>query len=337
MQPLRLHIFRIEEGLGNAGLLQFPDNTCGFLDWGTQRKKPLDDALQIVGTGRLRFVAASHAHADHTLGLELLLRECKTRNILVERFVYPASTLHRENSHLTKARTAADECGVKMSAIAVDPFLTPKGRPDPPCLAFPDDKSWEVRVLSPSATEIAIEELKALKAKVVPGNATSLVVLFRFLNANQSFGRALLPGDATPQTLDFARQTGKEFPDLQIDNDMFLVPHHGSYYNLPQWVQTHIRGIAVVSAPTDSPKHPSEQTLKLLGKWTCSARPPRLFCTSYAHACAKAFGKSATNKSLVQPGSCFGDITVEISPTMPAQVRRFSVNGDLRRPYGYCH
>jgi hypothetical protein len=336
MQALQVHVFRIEEGLGNACLLQFPDNTCGFLDWGTQHPKPLNDALQIAQHGKVRFVAASHAHADHTLGLELLLRECKKRNIGVERFVYPASTLHRENSHLTKARKAAMECGIEMSAIAIDTFLTPKGKPDPPWLAWADDKSWEVRILSPSVTEISIEELKALKSKVVPGNATSLVILFRFLNEAQGFGRVLLPGDATPPTLDFARQTGKQFPDLAIDNDLFLVPHHGSHYNLPSWLQAHVRGVAVVSAPTNSPKHPSEQTLKLLAKWTCATQPPGLFCTSYAHACAKAFGQNATNKKLVLPGSCFGDITVEISPTLPARVKNFTVDGNLRRPYGYC-
>lgn len=337
MQALQVHVFRIEEGLGNACLLQFPDNTSGFLDWGTQHPKPLNDALEIAKHGRVRFVAASHAHADHTLGLESLLNECKKRDIIVERFVYPASTLHRENSHLTKARKAARECGIEMSPIGIDPFLTPKGTPDPPWLAWADDKSWEVRILSPSITEIALEELKALKSKVVPGNATSLVILFRFLNEDsRSFGRVLLPGDATPQTLDFARQTGKRFPDLAIDNDLLLVPHHGSHYNLPLWVQAHVRGLAVVSAPTNSPNHPSEQTLKLLAKWTCTTKPPRLFCTSYAQACAKAFGTNATDKKLVRPGSCFGDITVEITPTMPAQVKYFTVDGNLRRPYGHC-
>jgi hypothetical protein len=337
MAALQLHIFRVEEGLGNACLLQFPDNTCGFLDWGTQRAKPLDDALQIAKQGKIRFIAASHAHADHTLGLELLIRESKKRNIPVERFVYPASTLHRENSHLTRARIAAKECDILTSPIAVDTFQTPKGKPDPPWLAWADDRSWEVRILSPSVTEIGIEEMKALHAKVVPGNATSLVVLFRFLNAPGNLGRVLLPGDATPQTLEFARQTGEAFPDLEIDNDMFLVPHHGSHHNLPPWVQDHVRGIAVVSAPTNSPNHPSEKTLQLLGRWTCGSKPPRLFCTSYAHACANAFGKNANEKKLVQPGSCFGDITFEISPTLPAQVKHFTVDGNLRRPYGYCN
>jgi glyoxylase-like metal-dependent hydrolase (beta-lactamase superfamily II) len=78
-QSLTVHVFRVEEGLGNACLLQFPDETCGILDWGTQRTEPLDTALNIAGKAGIRFVAASHAHADHTLGLPKLLRECKKR------------------------------------------------------------------------------------------------------------------------------------------------------------------------------------------------------------------------------------------------------------------
>lgn len=334
MQALHLHIFRVEEGLGNACLLRFPDNTSGFLDWGTQRAKPLADALDIAEQGRVRFVAATHAHADHTLGLELLLRECNKRKIVVERFVYPASSLHRENSYLTKARIAAMDCGFPMSALAVDAFPTPGGQPDPPFLAWADDLSWEVRVLSPSTTGIAIEELKALKAKVVPGNPTSFVVLFRFLSATR--GRVLLPGDATPHTLEFARQTGTQFPGLEVDNDVFLVPHHGSHHNLPDWVEKHVRALAIVSAPTDSLHHPSSKTLTALAQWTGASKPSGLFCTSYAKACAKTFGKNATNKSLILPGSCFGDITVEILPTVPPQVKHFTADGNLRRPYGYC-
>jgi len=334
MQVLHVHIFRVEEGLGNACLLQFPDNSCGFVDWGTQGAGPLETALKIAEQGRVRFVAASHAHADHTLGIELLLRECMKRKIAIERFVYPASSLHRENSHLTKARIAATDFGILTTDIKVDPFLTPKGRPDPPWLAF--DKGWEVRVVSPSATEISIEEMKALKQKVVPGNPSSLVILFRFLNGTKSFGRVLLPGDATPETLEIARDTGRYFPELEIDNDLFLIPHHGSHRNLPLWVEPHVQGIAAISSPTNKPKHPSAQTLKVLGAWVCNPKPPRLFCTSYAHACADAFGQNAKNKKLVEPGSCFGDITIEVSPTVAAYVKRATANGDQRRPYGYC-
>lgn len=92
---LFLHVFRVEEGLENACLLEFPDKTCAIVDWGMQRQEPLEQALRIAQQGRVRFVAASHAHADHTLGLATLLRECKNRKIQVDRFIYPASPLHR--------------------------------------------------------------------------------------------------------------------------------------------------------------------------------------------------------------------------------------------------
>jgi hypothetical protein len=43
---LYLHVFRIDEGLGNACVLEFPDHSCGVLDWGTEQKQPLKKALE---------------------------------------------------------------------------------------------------------------------------------------------------------------------------------------------------------------------------------------------------------------------------------------------------
>ena len=232
---LLVHVFRVEEGLGNACLLEFPDGSCGILDWGTQRQEPLEAVLRIAAGRGFRFVAASHAHADHTLGLATLLRECDKRDIEVERFVYPASTLNKEFAHLTKARRTAKECGIRMSSVAVDLFQTPPEEWEPPYLAWADDRSWEIRILSPSQTEIANAEMQALERSVVAGNDTSLVLLFRFLaqQVDNGFGTALLPGDATPATLGFARETATSLGELSLKNQMFLVPHHGSRHNLP--------------------------------------------------------------------------------------------------------
>lgn len=337
-QCLIVHVFRVEEGLGNACLLEFPDETCGILDWGTQRPEPLDSALQIAGRGEIRFIAASHAHADHTLGLATLLRECKKRGIPVQRFVYPASTLNKESADLTKARVAAMECGIRMSPVAVDTFQAPPGEWKPPYLAWADDRSWEVRVLSPSQTDTAIAEMRALGRSIVPGNETSLVVLFRFVDqqSRTGLGRALLPGDATPATLSFARETASSFSELAMDNHMFLVPHHGSRHNLPAWLQDHVHGIVVVSSPTDSPHHPSSDALKRLAEW--SGNSNRLFCTSYAQCCATAFGgrARAADRALVQPGSCFGNVVVRVPRSAPAELKESSEPGDRRRSFGYC-
>ena len=336
-ESLKVHVFRIQEGLGNACLLQFPDDTCGIVDWGTRRKEPMEAALKIAGSRGFRFVAASHAHADHSAGLAAFLRECAKRQIPVGRFLYPASTLNKENAYLTKARVAADECGIRMSSIGVDPLGAPPAEWKPPYLVWADDMSWEVRVLSPALTDIAVAELRALKKSGVPGNETSLVVLFRFVGQDTAagMGRALLPGDATPATLDFARQTAARFPGLTLDNQMFLVPHHGSRHNLPAWLSNHTKGIAVVSSRTDSLQHPSQLALQSLRQWTGNSA---IFCTSYAKCCSKAFGKQALGaaKALVKPGSCFGDLVISVSRNQPAQFVSSTDAGDRRRQFGYC-
>lgn len=239
--------------------------------------------------------------------------------------------------HLTEARRLAAKFKIDMSSIGVDDSQR-VGDWSPPALAWGVDKqSWEVRVLSPSLRNIAKAEIQALDREVVPGNETSLVVLFRFLGKENEngLGKALLPGDATPMTLAFARAMGRNFPELAIDNQAFLVPHHGSQHNLPGWVRTHIHGVVIVSATTDSPHHPSHKTLELLGKWTYSS--DRLFCTAYAQCCAKAFGDRAPHEDpRVQPGNCFGNVVIRVPRSTPAGLTRSSAPGHDRRPYGYC-
>ncbi len=333
-----LHVFRVSEGLGNACLIELPDGTFGIIDWGTQHQESLEAALGIIGNQKIRFVAASHAHADHTLGLPALLKECVARKIPVDRFVYPASTLHRENAHLTAARIAARDCKIDMSSIGVESFAGPSGWPEPPCLAWGEEAEWEVLVLSPSLTRIGLSEIQALEGGVVPGNETSLVVLFRFTGdpADSGLGQALLPGDATPATLGFARETTLRSGSLQLDNQAFVVPHHGSVHNLPPWFEDYLHGVVLVSARSDSPHHPSPDILKRLSQRTCAGATPRLFCTSYADACARKFGASAQQLSLIRPGSCFGDIQVRVPRSEAAIVVSASAAGELRRRYGYC-
>jgi beta-lactamase superfamily II metal-dependent hydrolase len=336
-QSLVVHVFRVDEGLGNACLLQFPDRTCAILDWGTQQTRPLEAALRLAAKTRLRFVAASHAHADHVLGLPNLLRECSRRRIVVDRFVYPASTLNQETAYLTAARRMALERKIPMSSVGVDTLLAPPDQRRPPYLAWADDGSWEVRVLSPSLTKTAIAEMRALKQAVVAGNETSLVVLFRFVEQpdKEGSGRALFPGDATPATLSFARATGANAPGLEIDNQMFVVPHHGSSRNLPAWTRQHMHGIVVVSATTNSPHHPSETVLTQIAKWTGGEQ---LVCTSYAQCCGRQFGQfaSAPDQQWVQPGECFGDIVIRVPRCGPAAFVKSSAPGHHRRAFGFC-
>jgi hypothetical protein len=319
-------------------VLEFPDHSCGVLDWGTQAAEPLEKALQIAGRGRVRFVAATHAHSDHTLGLPGLLEESERRGIKIERFVYPASTLHGEQFHLTKARDTAEQLKIPSFAIGEDSFLAPPGERQPPCLTWAEDRSWDLRVLGPPLTAIARSEIKAMRKGIVPGNETSLVVLFRFLRAplGDGVGRALLTGDATPAALAFARDTAKQHGYI-FENQAFLVPHHGSEHNFPAWLRDDIRGLAVISGSMTSPHHPSHKVLRQLATWTCGSSP-KLFCTAYGHCCSQAFGNRAGTHEghLVQPGDCFGDIVARVPVTSPAEMVSSSAAGNLRRPFGYC-
>lgn len=337
-----LHLFRVEEGLGNAVLLRLPDSTFGVVDWGTQRNRPLDRLLELVKGSRLCFVAATHAHADHTLGLTRLLAACHAQAIPIDRFVYPASTLHRPESYLTQARLQARALKIPMSAVDTDEFQGPKGYRDPPWLAWGTDAwgtDWDVRVLAPGTAKVADAEIGALEREIVPGNDTSLVLLCRFKAATGGLGngRILLPGDATPGTLRSAWKTAERFPELTLDNQTFVVPHHGSSRNLPDWIDPLLHGLILVSAPTDSPHHPAAAALERLARRGHDSVGARLFCTSYAQACRKAYGsKAGKSLSLVQPGPCFGDVTVEVPPSGPAAFQSSTARGERRRRFGYC-
>jgi len=332
-----LHLFRVEEGLGNAVLLRLPDATFGVVDWGTQRDRPLDRLLELVQGSRLRFVAATHAHADHTLGLTRLLAACHARGIPIDCFVYPASTLNKPKSHLTRARRQAHDLEIQTSSVGVDEFEGPEGHREPPWLAW--GTGWEVRVLAPATAEVADSEISALKGEIVPGNETSLVLLCRFKAApgGPGSGRILLPGDATPATLSSALKTARRFPELTLDNQTFVVPHHGSSKNLPEWIDPLLHGLILVSAPTDSPHHPAPTALQRLARRGHDPAGAGLFCTSYAQACRKAYGPGAGRwRSLVQPGPCFGDLTVEVPPSGPAVFQSSTARGESRRRFGYC-
>jgi beta-lactamase superfamily II metal-dependent hydrolase len=329
----------VEEGLGNACLIQFPDDSCGFVDWGTQKTEPLERAIELIGRSRIRFIAASHAHSDHTLGIAQLLRECHRRKLRIEKFVYPASTLNKQTADLTAARIAAHECNIGMYAVGEDSFTAPPGLRRPPWLAFDEKLSWEIRILSPSILHVADAEVDSLLRQKVAGNETSFVFVFRFIGASaeRGMGRFLLPGDSTPATLRYAQKTAEKFSELALDNQLFLVPHHGSKYNCPTWIDQYIHGAVIFSTPTDSRHHPSAKILKRLSKMK-SNQCETIFCTSYAHTCYQSFGSKAPlqDNAIVQPGPCFGDIRMIVPQRLPAYRAASSHNGSLRRPYGHC-
>src|SRR5256884_1727356 len=337
---LKLHVFRVNEGLGSACALEFPDRSCGILDWGTEAEEPLEKVLEL-SRHRLRFVAATHAHEDHTLGLGLLLRRCSALGIKPERFFYTAFTSGFNDRKISffEALRAVDELEIDSVPIGEDASESPPGERQPRTLAWAEDGSWDIRVLGPPWTRISSSQINsAIKEEEVPGNETSLIVLFRFLPSTPvlGMGRALLTGDATPAGLAYARKTAQGH-GYNFENQLFLVPHHGSKRNFPLWLADYIRGLAVVSGSMESKHHPAPEVLGHLSDWTCGSTP-KLFCTAYGHSCSQAFGKDAPERQahLGQPGSCFGDIVVRLPAASPATLERSSADGESRRPFGYC-
>jgi ribonuclease BN (tRNA processing enzyme) len=138
-----IRIFRVEEGLGNACLVKLPDDTFGVIDWGTQRSEAIQNLLDIVGSSEVAFIAASHAHEDHTLGIPQVLREFLQRGIKVKKLVYPASSINLRNNSLTIARSLVSEHNkvvhkteIEMSAVSYCLEPGPEGIQPPKCLAF---------------------------------------------------------------------------------------------------------------------------------------------------------------------------------------------------------
>ncbi len=339
-----LWVFRVEEGLGNACALIFPDGSGAVIDWGTCRDPPLEHLaglLSRVQEPRLRFVAATHPHADHTLGLELLLTRLHERGVRIDRLVYPTPIGGPREDPLRRARWRAKELGIPMSSVSV---ATLPESPPAPILAMGFEsrstaERWIVRAIAPVDTAISKVEVQAEAAAQAPGNPTSLVLQFGFERNRVALdrGRAILPGDATAATLNCALRRSREFVELSLVNDALVIPHHGSKHNWVTWFEGMIKGIAVISAPSGRPKHPSEAVLKhsvhICGRGTAS----RLYCTSFAGACFAAFAQNAGAAGAPQRADpCFGDIGVELSADGPPMMRHYDAAGPTRRRFGHC-
>jgi len=332
---LRAYVFRVEEGLGNAVLLQFPDDTCAIVDWGTQRDEPLEQALQLARNGRVRVVAATHDHADHTLGLVKLFERFVAAGVKIDRFVYPTSQLS-DLDHLTHARIRAKELKIPSHSVSVR--TNPKGTAEPDYLDW-EDNFWDLMVLAPSDTDVATNEIRSFQKAQTAGNPTSLVVLFAFDSSAPGSvpgeGKVLLPGDATGRVLKLASQVAAQ-SGLDLNNQLLVIPHHGGSEVVPEWLEQNIHGVAVISGRTNSPHHPKLETLQQLARRTCQTHP-KLFCTSYAQACRERFSQNAgEDKSLVAEGPCFGHLVIRVPMTGPASFDSSSHRGQERRRFGWC-
>lgn len=334
IRDVELYVFRLRSH-GNACAFVFPDATVGVVDWGSKDITPFTKLLD-AGASRLRFVVATHAHSDHTKGIELILRKCVQSSIPVEALYYPAIGKPRLGpyDYLNKAAHYAIQNHIRVHPVSVVDFPPGVVQP-PPYLARTD--SWEVTILAPPSSTNSRHQLTSHWNEKNPGNITSIILLFRYLdNEHASSGRALLPGDATPATLGFAASLAGHYPDLSIDNDAIVIPHHGSRKNWPDWLTQHVRGNAIVSAGPNGRDHPHKDVLRTLSRACAATGGSRLYCTSYSRACREEFASDAPeSESLLGHGACFGDIRVRLS-RHGSSVVGHDPNGPARRSFGFC-
>ena len=321
-------VFRVPEGLGNACALLFEDQTAAVVDWGTDETDVLERLLELAPNG-FRFVLATHGHEDHTLGLPRLIRACVERKLPIEYLFFPTDVNPTDGrDHLLEARFYAASNGIKMATLGVDEFTYHEGKRVLPVITSGD--GWELAVLAPSRVAVSRDATKAIIQNRQTGNLTSIVLMYRAKDSEGHSGNALLPGDATPATLRFAYQSAAQSHIGSLDNDLLLVPHHGSHRNFPHWMETHTKGSFAFSTPFDRRHHPNEQVLERAARQCKGTGPRSVFCTSYSHHCRVKYAQGQN----IGP-ACFGDLRFALNSD-GIYLAASSDDGEAKRAFGYC-
>ena len=166
LNSTRLLVRRVQKGNSNAVALVFPDNTIGIVDWGTDDPISIRSLLDEVAPPSMRFVLATHAHADHTLGLRNVLAECHSRRIHIDCLVYPSPGVLNKSrpSPLWRALLFAYEHRITQVEAVIHQF--PNMRPGSP-LPLAKSSNWEVAVLAPPSTVNTRETCEARPKDVV--------------------------------------------------------------------------------------------------------------------------------------------------------------------------
>lgn len=324
------------KGNGNACAFVFPDQTLGIVDWGTDDISCIRSLLDKEAPSAIRFVLATHSHVDHTLGLRDVLVECHSRRIRIENFIYPSiGPLKSRPSPLWKAVRFAEQHNVSIIPVSINDF---EGMEISQPIPIAASTEWEVVVLAPPASTNSRHEIRSHIGGPNPGNPTSIVLLFRPKDSNHHAGRALLPGDATPRLLQFAKGHESRHPEYHIHNDIIVAPHHGSDHNWPRWLNDYVHGIIVVSSGSNRPSHPGKKFLERVTPHCRRGTDSVLFCTSYNHQCRIAFAHDAPDSHsqlLAVDSPCFGDMEITLDPK-GSRANWSDQDGPTRRGFGHC-
>ena len=94
-------------GLGNAILLELPDERCAVIDWGTTERVDRDYLLEVLGNREMAFVAATHGHQDHTAGLPWLFKQLmdpEAGRSRIRSYLIPLADNPKRSCGLTRCR-----------------------------------------------------------------------------------------------------------------------------------------------------------------------------------------------------------------------------------------
>lgn len=191
----------------------------------------MDECLGRLGVHRIPLIVLSHLHADHVTGLAEVLRNRTVGAVAVGPSRVPAWAWQQ-----VRQETAA--AGVPLVELSVGQRLSWPG------LALdvigpPAAESWPAGD-DPSGTVV---------------NNSSLV-----LRATTAAGRVLLTGD-----VELAAQADLLDSGTDLTADILKIPHHGSRYSSPRFLDAVHARVAVASVGAGNPYgHPSPLTLSRL-------------------------------------------------------------------------
>lgn len=191
----------------------------------------IDDCLHLLDVNRIPLVVLSHLHADHVGGLAAVLRDWPVGAVAVGPSRVPAWAWTQVVHETAAAR-------VPLVELAVGERLSWPGL-TLDVLGPPPAESWPVGG-DPSGTVV---------------NNSSLV-----LRATTSAGRVLLTGD-----VELAAQEDLVKSGVDLRATVLKIPHHGSKFSAPDFLDAVHARIAVASVGAGNPYgHPSPATLARL-------------------------------------------------------------------------
>jgi competence protein ComEC len=191
----------------------------------------MDECLDRLGVRSVPLVILSHLHADHVTGLAAVLRDLTVGAVAVGPSRVPAWAWDQVRQATAAARVPLVELSVGQRLVWPGLVVDVLGPPAAESWPTGDD---------PSGTVV---------------NNSSLV-----LRANTSAGRVLLTGD-----VELAAQADLLDSGVDLRADVLKIPHHGSRYSAPGFLDAVHARVAVASVGAGNPYgHPSPLTLNRL-------------------------------------------------------------------------